>query len=166
MVSTAQAKAQREAIALGGHWGVSIWRIRAVATGGTEQGKPAEAGHCSGGRDPAPGVWGHSVPKKPSRTSVCSPGTGSRSGRFRAHGCALSPSRCVCQRPACWSCPLLGEAALSTRRLLPQSQAFFPKHLPGTGVRHGAQDWGKPPEKTREVEHPGRKQYNSGGPVW
>lgn len=42
--------------------------IGAVAAGGREQGKPAEAGHCSRRRDPAPGMWGHSVPKKPSWT--------------------------------------------------------------------------------------------------
>lgn len=42
---------------------------------------------------------------------------------------------------------------------------IFPKHLPQMGVRPLAQDRRKPLEKT-EAEHPGRKQYNSGGTVW
>lgn len=107
--------------------------IRAVATGGREQGKPAEAGHCSRRRDPAPGMWGHSVPKKPSWTSAALEQAAAAQGAARpppAQGRALRLA--VCANCLLVDCAL----SLSLPTLAPEP-GFFPKHLPGTGVRHG-----------------------------
>lgn len=136
-----------------------LWRIRAGATRGTEQGKPAEAGHCSGEQDPAPGVWGHSVPKKP---SVCSPGAGSRSGHSRIPSCpwlcSLSVSLCV---PT--TCLLVMPFTWRGCSQHPPTLAPEPGILPKTPSRDRCQACGPRPGQTPRKDQRGRASWQEAG---
>ena len=122
-----------------------------MAMGGTEQGKPAKAGHCSGRRDPAPGVWGHSVPKKPSRTSAAREQAAGGSGRGQIPSCpelcSLSVSLCV-PTTCLLIVPFTWKGCSQHPPTLDPEPGISPNHLPGTGIRHVARDRHKPPEKT------------------